>query len=160
MFAARILTVALLAAFSATAWAGVPDHYQYNSVGKRDPFRSEYRRKVIRRPGPLEQFDLSQLKVVAVISSIARPMALVETPDGTQYVVVPKTPLGRNQGRVVRIVRSGIVVAERAYDWKKRKYVRHYSRLEIIKEPGAFTPERKDASHPWATLWPSGESKQ
>jgi hypothetical protein len=57
-------------------FAVVEKEYRYDPAGKRDPFRSfifaaETQQRDAR--GPLEQFDLAQLKVVAVVWGTDRP---------------------------------------------------------------------------------------
>lgn len=90
--------------------------FTYDSTGKRDPFRSfvlEHAREVSEvERGPLEQFDLSQLSVVAVVWGNPRPRALVTDPSGRGYVVQEGTPIGKNDGRVIRIRDNEVLVRE------------------------------------------------
>ena len=122
----------------------------YNPVGKRDPFKPAISRPRVQPRGPLEQFDLDRLNLVAVIAGTPRPLALVEAPDGTQYAILVGTPIGRNQGRVIRITKDRVIVSEKVYDQARRKLARHRTVLTIEKdsEP-AGTQGEKD---PWATL--------
>jgi type IV pilus assembly protein PilP len=94
------------------AWA-------YSSVGKRDPFRSflaEIDRSggtlVTRCATPLGRFELEQLRLVAVITGLEDPVAMVEAPTGVGYSVRRGACVGKNGG-VIAAVRSGeLVVSE------------------------------------------------
>ena len=116
--------------------------WSYTSVGKRDPFRSfvadlaaaNAQSVVSRCATPLGRFDLDQLKVVAVVTGLEDPVAMVEGPNGIGYTVRRGTCIGRNGG-VVSSVRSGdVVVGEwlvRADGTRERTQVL----LSLPKEP-------------------------
>jgi type IV pilus assembly protein PilP len=95
--------------------------YAYDAVGKRDPFRSfvldEASRRANHERGPLEQFDLSQLTLVAVVWGTERPRALVTDPSGRGYVVQEGTPIGKNEGQVIRITDNTMLVRETYVDY-------------------------------------------
>jgi type IV pilus assembly protein PilP len=95
--------------------------YEYNPTGKRDPFRSfvdeQKMRMAKHERGPLEQFDLNQLTVVAVVWGTERPRALVEDPSGRGYVVQIGTPIGKNDGMVLRIDDDSVLVRETYVDY-------------------------------------------
>jgi type IV pilus assembly protein PilP len=95
-----------------------PD-WSYSSVGKRDPFRS-FLSEVERGAGtlatrcatPLGRFELEQLRLVAVITGLEDPVAMVEAPTGVGYSVRRGACVGKNGG-VIAAVRSGeLVVSE------------------------------------------------
>jgi type IV pilus assembly protein PilP len=90
--------------------------WSYSSAGKRDPFRSFMSEMdgpaqgiVSRCTTPLGRFDLEQLRVVAVITGLDDPVAMVEAPDGVGYSLRRGSCLGKNGG-VVSAVRTGEVV--------------------------------------------------
>jgi hypothetical protein len=94
--------------------------YTYVAAGKRDPFRSfvlEHAKDRIHDRGPLEQFDLAQLSVVAVVWNTERPRALVLDPSGRGYVVAEGTMIGKNDGRVTDISDNTVVVRETYVDY-------------------------------------------
>jgi type IV pilus assembly protein PilP len=93
--------------------------WAYSSVGKRDPFRS-FLAELDRAAGglatrcatPLGRFEIEQLKLVAVVTGLEDPVAMVEAPTGVGYSVRRGACIGKNGG-VVSAVRSGeVVVAE------------------------------------------------
>lgn len=106
------------------AVAAAPGSYAYSRLGKRDPFRSfvleEAKERRVGR-GPLEQFDLGQLKIVAVVWSTGRARALVHDPSGRGYIVQQGTPMGKNEGRVVKINDGEVVVKETYVDYLGEK---------------------------------------
>ncbi|MDJ0865365.1 MAG: pilus assembly protein PilP [Myxococcota bacterium] len=95
--------------------------FAYDSEGKRDPFRSfvleQAERMAKHERGPLEQFDLNQLTVVAVVWGNRRPRALVEDPSGRGYVIQEGTAIGKNDGFVVSIGDDAVLVRETYVDY-------------------------------------------
>ena len=95
--------------------------YAYSPVGKRDPFRSVLDDKAgpsdtgQERPdcGPLCKWELEQLKLVAVISGVSNPLAMVEDPNGPS--MGPRllgTFVGKRNGKVTQIRAGELVVTE------------------------------------------------
>lgn len=103
----------------------------YNFKGKIDPFKPLIQEKTEentavkdKRPKriltPLEKFDLSQIRLVAVILMKNKKIAMVEEATGKGYEVGIGTYIGRNQGRVSEIKSSSIVVRELVKDFAGR----------------------------------------
>jgi type IV pilus assembly protein PilP len=95
----------------------------YSSVGKRDPFKSflgDLRATtgavVTRCNTPLGRFELDQLRLVAVITGLADPLAMVEAPTGVGYAIRKGACIGKNGG-VVATIRTGEVVVT---EWAMR----------------------------------------
>ncbi len=97
--------------------------YVYNPVGKRDPFRGYLIEGGGPRSGPsadpvetavctdpLCLIDLEELKVVAVVSGDANPMAMVEDRSGVGHIVRRNTKIGRAGGKVTQVLRECFVV--------------------------------------------------
>jgi Tfp pilus assembly protein PilP len=103
------------------AQATVEATYTYDPTDKRDPFRSfildQASELAAKDAGPLEQFDISQLAVVAVVWDLGDPRALVSDPSGRPYVVGEGTRLGKNEGRVIKIDDNLVLVKETYVDW-------------------------------------------
>jgi type IV pilus assembly protein PilP len=112
------------AATSAATPAPPPEvEVAYSSVGKRDPFKSflgDLRATtgavVTRCNTPLGRFELDQLRLVAVITGLADPLAMVEAPTGVGYAVRKGVCIGKNGG-VVATIRTGEVVVT---EWAMR----------------------------------------
>ncbi|HVP68946.1 MAG TPA: pilus assembly protein PilP [Anaeromyxobacteraceae bacterium] len=88
----------------------------YSSVGKRDPFKS-FVADLRATSGPtsprcrtaLGRYELDQLRLVAVVTGLADPVAMVEVPTGVGYSIRKGSCMGKNGG-VVAAIRSGEVV--------------------------------------------------
>ncbi len=112
-----------------TADAGVgalaavePYQYVYSPIGKRDPFRNQASLVVDQAPvgqvasaqggcdEVLCQYDLGELKLVAVVSGDANPVAMVEDRYGVGHVLRRNTKVGRQAGKVTAILRDCVVV--------------------------------------------------
>jgi type IV pilus assembly protein PilP len=94
----------------------------YDRTNLRDPFRSfEWERREIAIQdtvgGPLEQFDVSQLSLVAVVWKTGSARALVEDPGGQSYIVGRGTRIGKNDGTVTQIDDNLVVVNETYEDY-------------------------------------------
>jgi type IV pilus assembly protein PilP len=119
---AAAATVPAPAAADAPKKTEAPE-WSYSSVGKRDPFRSfltELEKGAAslatRCATPLGKFELEQLKLVAVVTGLEDPVAMVEAPSGVGYSVRRGACVGKNGG-VVAAVRSGEVVVS---EWALR----------------------------------------
>ncbi|WP_224366861.1 pilus assembly protein PilP [Hyalangium versicolor] len=95
-------------------------NYSYNPVGKRDPFRSPLEElgrsrnetQVQACNEPLCAWDIDQLKLVAVVTGDANPIAMVEDPLGRGHIVRRNARMGRQGGRVTQILRDSVTVTE------------------------------------------------
>jgi len=115
--------------------------YSYSSIGKRDPFRS-YLSELAQEntftspcPTPLGRYDIEQLKLVAVITGLEDPVAMVEAPTGVGYTVRRGACIGKNGG-VVAAVRSGEVVVS---EWAVRADGSRDATQTVIRLPKADT---------------------
>ncbi len=113
------------AAPAETAFGKHGANYAYDPVGKRDPFRSFILDRIKERgtdaKSPLEQFDLSQLQVTGVVWETDRRRALVLDPSGQNYIVQEGDPIGKNDGRVIGIGDSSVLVREAYVDFHGEK---------------------------------------
>jgi type IV pilus assembly protein PilP len=108
-------TVAVAAAEKAPEPPPQPE-WSYSSAGKRDPFRSFLKELdapssavASRCATPLGRFDVEQLRLVAVVTGLEDPVAMVEAPNGVGYSLRRGACVGKNGG-VIATVRSGEVV--------------------------------------------------
>ncbi len=67
--------------------------------------------------GPLEQFDLSQLSLIAVVWKTGDSKALVEDPSGMAYIVDRGAKIGKNKGYVIDIDDNLVMVKETYVDF-------------------------------------------
>lgn len=134
-----------------------PLEYAYSPVGKRDPFRSvlDDAKQASAdtdgtRPdcGPLCKWELEQLRLVAVVSGVSNPLAMVEDPNGRGYIVRRGTFVGKRNGKVTQIRSGEVVVTEIYKDQMGKPHVNPVPiRLPEDKQAGAqdeqnlLTPE-------------------
>ena len=92
--------------------------YSYNPVGKPDPFKPFLQLTSVRggsRSGvltPLQKYDISQLKLVAIISSPEGNTALVEDATGKGYFLKKGTYIGKNDGKVTKVLKDKVIIEE------------------------------------------------
>jgi type IV pilus assembly protein PilP len=93
--------------------------WSYSSAGKRDPFHSFLAEveatghaMATRCATPLGRFELDQLRLVAVITGLDDPVAMVEAPNGVGYSVRRGVCVGRNGGTVSAVRGGEVVVSE------------------------------------------------
>ena len=118
----------------------------YNRKGKIDPFEPLFREKPVvaakkskrkkRTPRtPLEKIDISQLKLVAIVLADSGNRALVEESSGKGYVVKKGTYMGTNSGKVIRIEKDKVIVAEEYEDYRGNVTQRNRE-IKLPKPPG------------------------
>ncbi|PTL78539.1 pilus assembly protein PilP [Vitiosangium sp. GDMCC 1.1324] len=131
-----------------TAVAAPTYVYNYNPVGKRDPFRSPIEDMVRETPQPgqqvtacsepLCQWDIDQLKLVAVVTGDANPLAMVEDPMGRGHIVRRNTRMGRQGGKVTQILREEIIITETITTPERVVY--NPVKLELKQDGGRVDP--------------------
>lgn len=106
------------AAPAAAAEKPATPEWAYSSVGKRDPFRSflaeaETGKQVDTACNtPVGRFELDQLKLVAVITGLEDPVAMVQAPNGVGYPLRRGNCIGKNGGKVAAVRGGEVVVSE------------------------------------------------
>ena len=133
---------------TAVAKMASKDRPVYNPRGKIDPFEPLFRDKPAVATGkarpkkrvprtPLEKIDISQLKLVAIIQAGSGNRALVEESNGKGYVIKPGTYIGTNSGKVVKIEKDKVIVAEEWEDVLGNVTLRN-KEIKLPKPPGIF----------------------
>jgi type IV pilus assembly protein PilP len=118
----------------------------YNPKGKPDPFEPFIRdegqhvakamKPKKRTPQtPLEQIDLGQLKLVAIVASASGNRALVEQSSGKGYILKPGTYVGLNSGKVVDITIEKVTIEEE-YEDVYGKTITQKKEITLPKPPG------------------------
>jgi type IV pilus assembly protein PilP len=102
--------------------------YTYNPAGKVDPFKPFIQISPMRnlsRSGPLtplQKYEISQLKLVAIISTSEGNIAMVEDSAGRGYILKKGTGIGKNEGKVTKILKDKVIVEETYQDaWGQTK---------------------------------------
>lgn len=114
--------------------------YQYNPSGRPDPFKPFIQltpaKELVRRTPltPLQKFDISQLKLVAIISKPEGNIAMVEDSKGRGYFVKKGTDIGKNDGKITKILKDRIIIEELYSDvWgqiKKSEVILYLYKIE------------------------------
>ena len=98
--------------------------YVYDMFRSRDPFQPyiSTAKKIKLNSGPivhpLQKYDLSSLSLKGIVWGISSPTALIETPDGKGYSVRVGTPIGKNGGKVWKILPDKVIILEKYVDYK------------------------------------------
>lgn len=100
-----------------------PPKYIFVTENRRDPFQPFL---LIKRPvnadadlsaqTPLQQYEVLQYKLSAVIVGYGQPMVMVIAPDGKSHVVRKGMKIGKNGGTVIQINKEGFLVEEKYRD--------------------------------------------
>jgi type IV pilus assembly protein PilP len=112
------------------------DGYSYDPQSRRDPFLSMVKLlKAEQTRGelpPLQRVELSEVKLIGIISDASGYYGLVQTPDGKGYTVRVGTLMGMNNGTIKSIAEQRLVVAEPALDVTGKLTTRE---VEILQRP-------------------------
>jgi type IV pilus assembly protein PilP len=97
--------------------------FVYDPSGQRDPFEALLSvRKPITQEGvvpltPLQKYDLGQFRLIGAIIGKGDPKAMVEAPGGKPFMIQKGVKIGKNNGVVIDITESEVLVEERYYDF-------------------------------------------
>jgi type IV pilus assembly protein PilP len=101
---------------------------QFNFSGKKDPFKpfvvikappdksAVVTKKQLEDSLPIHSLDVSQFKLIGVITGGKDSKAMVTDTSGKGYVLKVGMSIGRNNGKVVAITTSGLDVVEQFKD--------------------------------------------
>ncbi|SEA65242.1 Pilus assembly protein, PilP [Desulfuromusa kysingii] len=105
-----------------SATSAQESQFTYSPKGRRDPFKpliqekQKIAGKVSTRPekikGPLEKYELSQYRLIAMMVVSGTPRAMVKAPDGKSYTVKVGEYIGMNDGIVKNIETKNIDIDE------------------------------------------------
>ncbi|MGE0632392.1 MAG: pilus assembly protein PilP [Pseudobdellovibrionaceae bacterium] len=92
----------------------------YDPTGRRDPFRPFGAPKTLNPIAqvpeallePLQKYDVSEIKVLGILWDVSKPRALVRDPLNKVHTIFKESKIGKNQGVVVGIRESEILVQE------------------------------------------------
>lgn len=117
--------------------------YTYNASDKPDPFKPFIQITSAKENSrtlpltPLQKYEVSQLKLVAIIIAREGNIALVEDSAGKGYFLKKGTEIGKNDGKVKTILKDKVVIEESYEDifgQKKKNEISLF--LQRIEEGG------------------------
>jgi type IV pilus assembly protein PilP len=100
----------------------------FDFSGKKDPFKpdssllvanasvSDDLKKALRGGLPIHSFDVSQFRLIGIVTGAKENQAMVVDPNGKGYVLKPGMTIGKNDGRITAINISGVDVVEQFKD--------------------------------------------
>jgi type IV pilus assembly protein PilP len=101
---------------------------QFDFSGKKDPFKPDIAIRTVTAPLPadinkamkgglpIHSFDVSQFKLIGVITGAKDNQAMVVDPNGKGYVLKTGMTIGKNDGRVTAIGINGVNIVEQFKD--------------------------------------------
>ncbi len=96
--------------------------YNYDPKGRRDPFMSlvvvAKQRPRLRKANPVENYDVSEIRLSAIVWDKNRYYALITLPDGKSYTITQGMTLGLYGGKVQSINRSSVLISEQIKDYR------------------------------------------
>ena len=105
--------------------------YSYNPSGKPDPFKPFLQLTSVQSRSapltPLQKYEFSQLKLVAVLLTPEGNIGLVEDATGKGYFVKRGTLIGKNDGKVAKIFDDRMLIEEVFLDVLGQKKVNEVS---------------------------------
>ena len=96
------------------------ENYTYDPEGRPDPFKSILIAgipKDLQLIPPLQQREVTEMKVIGIVWGGLGQSAMLQTPDGKGYTVTVGTRIGPNNGVVKKITARDVVVEERYRDF-------------------------------------------
>jgi type IV pilus assembly protein PilP len=97
--------------------------YVYDPKGRRDPFISLVqvaKPKAQRKKGasPIENFDVDEIKLIAIAWDSNQYYALITMPDKKSYTIRKGMTLGLYDGKVIDITKDSVFISEQIKDYK------------------------------------------
>jgi type IV pilus assembly protein PilP len=101
---------------------------QFDFSNKKDPFKPfvavkvepkntpEARKKTLRNALPIHSFDVSQFKLIGIITGGRENQAMVTDPGGKGYVLKVGMTIGKNEGKVISVSSNGVDILEQFKD--------------------------------------------
>ena len=97
--------------------------YVYEPKGRRDPFvplTDVVKDKPVRKKGTaaIEDFDVEEIKVIAIAWDSKQYFAMVTLPDKKSYTIRKGMTLGLYGGKVREITKDSVIITEQIKDYK------------------------------------------
>ncbi|OGW23979.1 MAG: hypothetical protein A2X59_13550 [Nitrospirae bacterium GWC2_42_7] len=97
--------------------------YVYDPKGRRDPFISlidlaKERSTRKKAPNPIENFDVEEIRVIAIAWDKKQYYAMITLPDNKSYTIRKGMTLGLYGGRVEEIEKDSLFIREQVKDYR------------------------------------------
>ncbi len=112
-----------------------PEPLDYMHLGKRDPFVPLIKQETDKKKGgsPMENFMVTDIKVVGILVKNAQYFAQIVLPDGKSYTIKTGQKLGLMGGIVSDINNDGVIIKEKGLDAEGKPTVKNIT-LRLRKE--------------------------
>jgi type IV pilus assembly protein PilP len=104
-------------------------------VEKQEAVQASAEVKPVRQKTPLEKIELSQLRLRAIIIAASGNRALVEETTGKGYIITKGTYIGRNDGKVTKILKDKVIIEEMIEDIEGKMVIQE-KEIKLPKPPG------------------------
>ncbi len=97
--------------------------YAYDQKGRRDPFMSlvqitKEKPKRVAGKKPIENFDVDEIKLVAILWDSRQYYALITLPDNKSYTIRKGMTVGLYGGKVEDITKDTVLIREHLKDYR------------------------------------------
>ncbi len=100
---------------------------QFDFSVKKDPFKPDIAlkiaqsspadiKKALKDGLPIHSFDVSQFRLIGIVTGVKENQAMVVDPNGKGYVLKTGMTIGKNDGRVTAVTINGVDVVEQFKD--------------------------------------------
>jgi type IV pilus assembly protein PilP len=104
-------------------------------VEKQEAVQASAEVKPVRQKTPLEKIELSQLRLRAIIIAASGNRALVEETTGKGYIITKGTYIGRNDGKITKILKDKVIIEEMIEDIEGKMVIQE-KEIKLPKPPG------------------------
>lgn len=93
------------------------DPFKPYMIVKSAPLSSKARTRMEEKAAlPIHRFDVSQFKLIGIVTGGRENQAMVTDPDGKGYVLKSGMTIGKNDGRVMTVTNRGVEILEQFRD--------------------------------------------
>ena len=104
-------------------------------VEKKELVEAKGEVREVRPKTPLEKVELSQLRLKAIIRAASGNRALVEESTGKGYIITKGTYIGRNEGKITKILKDKVIIEEMLEDIEGKMVIQE-KEIKLPKPPG------------------------
>ena len=114
--------------------------YNYDAKNRRDPFMSlvtvaKEKPVRIKKANPIENYDVDEIKLSAIVWNSRQYYALITLPDGKSYTITKGMTLGIYGGKVADIKKDRVFIREQVKDYRGKPKTKD-TILRLRKEEG------------------------
>ena len=95
--------------------------YEYSARGRKDPFSPlVMKAETGKKKGliPLENYEVSEFKLIAILWDKTGYFAVITLPDGKSYTIREGVKLGLHGGKVYKITKDSVIIREDIRDYR------------------------------------------